>query len=48
MFYNKRYDAIIQILKENNSATVHLLSKKLFVNEPTIRRDLKKWNYMEL
>ena len=42
MFYNKRYDAIVQILKENNAATVHFLSKKLFVSEPTIRRDLKK------
>lgn len=45
MFYNKRYDAIVQILKENNSATVHLLSKKLFVSEPTIRRDLKKMEF---
>ncbi len=42
MFFNERYDAIVRILKEKNTATVHLLAKELFVSEPTIRRDLKK------
>lgn len=47
MFFNERYDAIVRILKEKNTATVHFLSKELFVSEPTIRRDLKKWKHME-
>lgn len=42
MFYNERYDAIVKILQENNTATTHYLAKELFVSEPTIRRDLKK------
>lgn len=42
MFFNERYDAIVNILKEKNSATVRFLAKELFVSEPTVRRDLKK------
>lgn len=42
MFFNERYDAIVRILKEKSTASVHLLSKELFVSEPTVRRDLKK------
>lgn len=40
MFYSKRQEDIMRILKERGSATVHYLSKSLFVSEPTIRRDL--------
>ena len=40
MFYSERLEKILQILKEKNSASVHLLAKQLFVSEPTVRRDL--------
>ena len=40
MFFNERKEKIIDILKEKNHASVHYLANKLFVSEPTIRRDL--------
>lgn len=40
MYYSKRHEDIMKILKERGSATVHYLSKALFVSEPTVRRDL--------
>lgn len=40
MFYSERYGKIIEILTSRNNVTVHYLAKKLFVSEPTIRRDL--------
>ncbi len=40
MFYSKRHEDILKILDERKSASVHFLSKELFVSEPTIRRDL--------
>lgn len=42
MFYNERYEAIVDILREKSTVSVHFLAKELFVSEPTIRRDLKK------
>ncbi len=40
MFYSKRHEDILNILKEKGSVSVHYLSKALFVSEPTVRRDL--------
>lgn len=40
MFYSKRHEDILRILRERGNATVHYLAKELFVSEPTIRRDL--------
>lgn len=40
MFYSERREEIMEILKQKNYASVHYLAKKLFVSEPTIRRDL--------
>ncbi len=40
MYFEERYNKILEILKARNSATVHYLAKTLFVSEPTIRRDL--------
>lgn len=40
MFYSERQDKIIELLKKRENASVHFLSKELYVSEPTIRRDL--------
>lgn len=40
MYFTERYEDIIKILKERNSASVHFLAEHLHVSEPTIRRDL--------
>lgn len=40
MYYSERLEQIVEILKSKNNASVHYLAKKLFVSEPTIRRDL--------
>ena len=40
MFYSKRHEDILKILKEREAASVHFLAKELFVSEPTVRRDL--------
>ncbi|MBR3965947.1 MAG: DeoR/GlpR transcriptional regulator [Clostridia bacterium] len=40
MFYSKRHEDILKILKEREAASVHFLAKALFVSEPTVRRDL--------
>ena len=42
MFVPERQQEIIKILKENKSASVAQLAKKLFIGEATIRRDLDK------
>lgn len=42
MFYSKRQEEILEILKARGNASVHFLSKELFVSEPTIRRDLSE------
>ena len=41
MFYTERHNAILKILEERKTATIHYLSENLYVSEPTIRRDLK-------
>ncbi len=40
MFFTKRHEEILAILKEKGACSVRLLSTLLFVSEPTIRRDL--------
>lgn len=40
MLQEERYNQIYSVLNERNIATVQFLSKKLFVSEATIRRDL--------
>lgn len=40
MYYTERHNEIIAILKERHAASVHDLAKRLYVSEPTIRRDL--------
>lgn len=42
MFTLERQQGILEFLKQNKSATVKDLSKKFFIGEATIRRDLKK------
>lgn len=39
---NKRQQALLEILKSKNFATVAQLSKELYVSEITVRRDLKQ------
>lgn len=41
MYYSERLNQILEVLRQKKKADVHYLSKKLFVSEPTIRRDLK-------
>ncbi len=48
MAMNERQTAILAILKENKSADVTKLAKKLFVSEATIRRDLAEMKSMGL
>ncbi len=45
---NERQNAILKFLKENRSATVSDLAKKLYVSEATIRRDLAQMEGMGL
>lgn len=45
---NERQNAILQALKENKSANVANLAKKLYVSEATIRRDLAQMESMGL
>ena len=45
---NERQNAILQALKENKSANVAELAKKLYVSEATIRRDLTAMESMGL
>ena len=45
---NERQNAILQALKENKSANVADLAKKLYVSEATIRRDLAQMESMGL
>ena len=45
---NERQNAILQALKENKSANVADLAKKLYVSEATIRRDLAQMENMGL
>lgn len=45
---NERQNAILKILKENRSANVGDLAKKLYVSEATIRRDLVQMESMGL
>lgn len=40
MYYSERYKKIEEIVKERHSVSVHYLAEKLFVSEPTVRRDL--------
>lgn len=40
MYPIERYERIMKILEERQSASVHYLAKALFVSEPTLRRDL--------
>lgn len=40
MYYNDRFNQILDILKFRNNVSVHYLAKALHVSEPTIRRDL--------
>ncbi len=40
MFYSKRQEDILRLIREKGSASVHFLAKELFVSEPTVRRDL--------
>ncbi|MBQ4268249.1 MAG: DeoR/GlpR transcriptional regulator, partial [Clostridia bacterium] len=40
MALNERQNSILSILKEEKSAQVTQLAKRLFVSEATIRRDL--------
>ena len=44
MRFCERHEQIIEILKDRSSATVQYLAEKLFVSQPTIRRDL---SYLE-
>jgi DeoR/GlpR family transcriptional regulator of sugar metabolism len=39
---NERQEAILKLLKDNNSVKVSKLSRGLFVSEATVRRDLEK------
>jgi DeoR/GlpR family transcriptional regulator of sugar metabolism len=48
MAMNERQHAILAFLKENKSADVAKLAKKLFVSEATIRRDLAEMKSMGL
>ena len=45
---NERQNAILQALKENKSANVAELARKLYVSEATIRRDLAQMESMGL
>ena len=45
---SERQTAILQALKENKSANVADLAKKLYVSEATIRRDLAQMESMGL
>jgi len=40
MFYSERHEQIMRILEQRSSASVHYIATKLFVSEPTVRRDL--------
>jgi DeoR family fructose operon transcriptional repressor len=48
MFTNERFDEILDILKENKHIDVKSLSKKLYVSEATIRRDLTEMKNLGL
>ncbi len=41
VYFTERLDQILEILRQKKKVDVHYLAKKLFVSEPTIRRDLK-------
>ncbi|MBQ8357768.1 MAG: DeoR/GlpR transcriptional regulator [Clostridia bacterium] len=40
MYCTERYEEIIRILQERKSVSVRYLAEKLYVSEPTVRRDL--------
>src|SRR5690554_5827583 len=48
MFTLERQQAILDLLKSNKSASVSDLSKRFFIGEATIRRDLDKLEKMGL
>ncbi len=48
MLVNERQNEILMYLKNNKTANVHTLAKKLYVSEATVRRDLRALGDMGL